>query len=378
MIRVLVAGFASSIHVYNYIKNVLSDGNIEVVLYNTTGTIEGVPKRYLDYYSSQTIRIVNGADSKLLQCEGSVRYIKESISIIKGLGKFDYLHLKGITNSVSIIFYLTRKQFSKIIITYWGSDLYRMSRIKRLQTLPLLVRANTITFMSEDMKNYYRRLSWPFRRLLKKSRIIDYGSIIYDSIDRYSNDINNCKAQFGLDSGKIVCSIGYDGRPQMQHLKVIKAIENVIKDRKNELQIVIPAWGIDKSLRQELKNELEEKGIDYKFFDSFMDIEEIARFRLICDIFIHAQTTDALSCSMLEHLYAGSIVINASWLNYSSLNKEQVYYFSFDSFENLGEILNRVLDDIVQEKNNCCLNKEKIARISSWEYLRDEWKNLYK
>ena len=104
----------------------------------------------------------------------------------------------------------------------------------------------------------------------------------------------------------------------------------------------------------------------------------MSKLRKTTDIFILAQTTDALSNSMLESLYAGAIVINASWLRYSSLKNEGVYYLTFDSFDRMNRVLVNILNNYDQEKENCLINKEKIAKISSWYYLRDNWKNLYK
>jgi hypothetical protein len=40
-----------------------------------------------------------------------------------------------------------------------------------------------------------------------------------------------------------------------------------------------------------------------------MDFVEISNLTKIVDIRIHVQTTDSLSATMLEHLYAGNIVI---------------------------------------------------------------------
>ena len=96
----------------------------------------------------------------------------------------------------------------------------------------------------------------------------------------------------------------------------------------------------------------------------------MAALRLLSDIFIQVQTTDALSGSTQEHLYAGSFTIVGDWLPYKILKESGVV---FNSVRSISEII-----DIIELFNSECTDfKEKniyaIGMLSSWQYTIKDW-----
>ena len=69
------------------------------------------------------------------------------------------MHLHAVRLFVCPAIYTVRKRYSRIVITYWGSDLYRSSRLQLFMTLPILHSASEITMITNDMASYFKKLA---------------------------------------------------------------------------------------------------------------------------------------------------------------------------------------------------------------------------
>lgn len=374
--RILLITDFSSIHVFNYISNVISKLKCECVGYHIVK--DRIPITFLDYYKNNNIKVVQGVDPEIYTSLGAITFTKRSIRMLKQLGSFDVMHLHAVRLFVCPAIYIVRKRYSRIVITYWGSDLYRSSRLQLFMTLPILHSASEITMITNDMASYFKKLPWLISRYYKKVKVFDFGNMFYSTIQGFDKTKNNNKSDFGLNKNKIVCTIGYVWRPQMQQIKTVNVLIPFLKTLSDKVALALPVFGIEDKEYQIIDQLLKDTGIEYRLFRDFMDANTVSKFRSISDIFIHSQTTDALSCAMLEHLYAGSIVINGGWLKYSSLDENDIYYKSFSDFESLPNILLQVVDNIDVEREKCINNRIKVAKISSWDYLRQYWLELYK
>lgn len=247
-------------------------------------------------------------------------------------------------------------------------------------TLPLLVVSNKITFITFEMQERFRNLSFPYRMSLKKSQVIDYGNLFFESIRKaQSNGLNKKKAKelLGFPAEKIIVSIGYCWRKEMQQLKTLEAIFEGGFLHKEKVLFVIPAVGIDANNKKSITDCLERNNADYYIQTSFWNMEQITAFRIATDIFIHAQTTDSLSSAMMEHLYAGGIVMNGKWLKYDVLDKHEVKYLQFDSISDIPVMLDKVLEKIDKIMSAYSGNQNIINEFASWDYWRPQWQALY-
>lgn len=374
--RLLLVGDFSSIHIYNYIKNIISNIECECIGYHIVS--DDIPALYQDYYTKTNVKVVEGVDTEIYKNRGAFRFTVDTVKKLKTLGQFDYMHMHAVRQFICPALYLARKNFKKIILTYWGSDLYRSSVKQLAVTLPILHSADSIVLLTDDMRDYFANLPGFISRYVRKVQVFDFGNMFYEIIDKLSDNRKKCLNDLGFDENKLICTIGYIGRPQMQQLRTVKALLPFLKVKKDLLQIALPAYGISENDLAEITNLLQSNGISYKAFPYFMDSEEVSKLRVVSDIFIHAQTTDALSCAMLEHFYAGSVVINAEWLMYGTLKHNGIFYKTFKSFDELSHVLSMTLDNISEEKVSSRMNREAIAKISSWSNLSQYWKNLYK
>lgn len=376
--RILLLGNPASIHIYNYVKNVLCKEGFDItIFYYCNEDSLDMRDEVASFYKRQSVQLVKGLKPIEYGKFGFLRYHKETVRLLKTLGPFDILHVHYIWYHLSPAIYKVRHLYKKIVLTYFGSDLYRISLFERLLTIPALSAADHITFMSEDMVDYYKTLPFYFRKYLKKSTVVDFGNMFYDRIASFDNKRGSCKKSLGFDDNKLLITIGYVGRPQMQQYETLSALLEDGRVLNSQVQFAIPAYGISKDSDRKILSLAKKYDIRIEIFTNFMGEEEVSTLRAATDIFIHAQTTDALSCAMLEHLYAGSVVVNGSWLRYGTLTKNNVYYKSFDSFDSLSDAIAIVIDNINNEEELSSHNREIISQISSWDGLRPIWLKLY-
>lgn len=103
----------------------------------------------------------------------------------------------------------------------------------------------------------------------------------------------------------------------------------------------------------------------------------MAEYALVSDIMIHVQTTDQLSSTMLEEMYAGSIVLAGKWLPYQSLHKKGMFFLDVDEICDITMILEDVVENIEKYRTKCERNKVIVRKHSSWDELASKWYALW-
>lgn len=112
-------------------------------------------------------------------------------------------------------------------------------------------------------------------------------------------------------------------------------------------------------------------GIDYVIVDQMLPLESIGKLRVATDIFVHAQTTDALSGTIRECIFSEAILINPIWIRYQEYEKLGVDYIEYEQFDLLPEIIDDYLDGKyhIDTKRNAKL----VSSVYSWDAVREDW-----
>lgn len=378
--RILIISDFSSIHIFNYVKNVVRFCDAQFVCIHTVGQVSELPSHYSEYYSKIGIEVVSGFfPPKKKGILGKLVNIRRNISHIKSLGKFDVIHVHYVSINTALAVYFTRKQFGRIVLSFWGSDLLRIGTSGYLQLSPIVSVATQITVITEDMMNYFKRLPCYISEYSNKCKVLDFGDMFLDTIDKYKKwDEIKLRESFGLEKNKIVVMIGYNGKKSMQQLEILQELLQADFYFKDKVQFVIPTLYADEDENTVIDDIIEKFETKTFLFRDFMDGETISRFRAATDIFIHGQKTDALSNTMLELLYAGTIVLNGEWLGYSTLDNNNVYYHKFAQFNQITGLIQQIISNIDDEKKHALCNREHIYKLCSWKYLQTSWLNLYR
>ncbi|HCY74472.1 MAG TPA: hypothetical protein DHV28_00995 [Ignavibacteriales bacterium] len=268
----------------------------------------------------------------------------------------------------------------KIILSFWGSDLYQINGIKNYyEQFKAIKRANTITVMSYEME---LMLLAKFGSGLKNKIALSLLGIddkIYDLIDEVKKippDPNFLK-KYNIAENKIKITICYCGNPICNHLSILNELEKIDSERKEKIHLLVPmTYGnFSKDYLEEVKLKLDQTKISYTLFEKFLSLEELIKLRVISDIMIMMNNSDALSASVNEALYAENLLISAVWLPYSPFRLAKIYFYETD-FLKLGETVSFAVDNFEKIKIDLAKNPARVKSVGAFNYNWQKWLSI--
>lgn len=346
----------------------------------TKQLVENITKKYRDI----EISIITGAketkeliESDLINHIYCFETMQDLKTILEELPVYDVSQLLWIEQIWAYFYKIIRKKTKKLNLCVGGSDFYRVSNLDRDYKYRLIGCADNISAETKEtvyeFENYYNKLE-------KKLQILPFGVEVLNYIgDIDEEKRNRIKQSFGIPINKIVVTCGHNANRVHQHLKLIDCLKQLPDNIKNNVVLVFPMTypiGFSDYIK-EVENELMKSNFEYIILTEFMDSKKMAEYATISNIMIHVQTTDQLSSTMLEEMYAGSIVIAGSWLPYQSLHEKGMYFIDADKIEEVSNILVDIIDNIDEYKEKCKVNKELIWNHSSWDILSKKWHELW-
>ncbi len=297
---------------------------------------------------------------------------RDTVLAFKNIVKdYSLISVQFITIQAGFLYSSLKKNGAKLIVTPWGSDIYRIGAFQRNFTRKLLAEADFVTLMpsskfGDDVKREYQ---------LAESICLPlcFGSDILDAIFKDSKSRADCKKQLLGSADKFTITIGYNASSAQNHLQVIEAISNIKKILPSNTILLLPmTYSKVESYMDEVRFALDELGVEYRIFDKYLSDEEVLDLRKGTDIFIHMQKTDAYSSSLQEALLSKSKVINADWLRYKELEKDGLPYY-LANFNNLTSVISQALTDSCRP-----IDITDALRCYTWTYQLAEWNKLYK
>ena len=194
--------------------------------------------------------------------------------------------------------------------------------------------------------------------------------------------MEEAKARFGL-TGRYVITCGYNTQKSQRHEVIIEAI-NEVKDRLPEnLTVLIPRTYVAYKGKTEEKDRyvdsLKEKckllNLDLVVVEGHLDLADLLKLRMATDIFVHIQTSDAGSRSVMEYVACNKKVVHGSWVKYAYLEDyKPSCYFPVDQLEQLGACIvkayNGHVEELPQEVWNVILKR-------GWNYKMGLWNDFF-
>lgn len=297
--------------------------------------------------------------------------------VARNLSQYDIVHIHYHHWYIALITKALRRKCSKLIISFYGSDFNEISKFHHLCNKWSISLADTIcatnpVFLSKIFNHYDLDVK-------RKA-----SSILFPLMSSFSefkgflkkNDFLMAKQELKLDKKIITC--GYNGAKIVQHQAIWKSIvESKIK--KEEYKIIFPmTYGIGKAESiKNLKESVAENKFDVSIIEDYLEINDLRMLRLATDIFIHIQTRDQFSASMLEHLAAGSVAIIGKWLPYDLLREKGVYAVWINSLDELTETLNNVISNLHMHKEGTSANRQIILDLVDWNNIKKDWIKTY-
>jgi len=263
----------------------------------------------------------------------------------------------------------------KYIITIYGSDFYRTSKIIKKIKKALYKYAKAITFTNPlTMKSFVKF----YDDFEEKSYVCRFGLKTLEYIDKIRNiNKRELKNKAGFNKDKIIVTCGYNSTIEQQHEKIIENILKLPLEIRKKIQFIFPMTYGDDVNKEKIKNILREANLDYIVLEEFLYGEENALIKLASDIMINLLKTDSFSGSMQEYLYANNIVITGSWLPYNVLDEAGIQHVKIDNIDELSQVLANIIDKGI-ESFDVSKNPKIISHFSLWENTINSWINVFK
>lgn len=272
-------------------------------------------------------------------------------------------------------FILRTLKKKKVVVSFYGSDFYRISKLSKKLLYSFLKTAKTITFTNEKTKNSF--LDY-YQKFESKIEVCRFGLKTLDFIDKNRNKNKlEIKKHLGYNENKIIVTCGYNSTKAQQHEKMIENIKKLPQDIQKNIQFIFPMTYGNNANKTKIKNILANTNLDYIILEDFLMGDDNAYIKLVSDIMINILTTDSFSGSMQEFLYAKNIVITGSLLPYDIFDNDGIVYEKIDSVDMLTDKLENILNDFKIYKTNLDKNIDIISKLSSWKNNIKSWIEVY-
>ena len=256
-------------------------------------------------------------------------------------------------------------------ITIWGSDFYRAKEKDLEKKRYYFNKAKIIQVETKLVKQDVLKV---YPEIENRIVVCNYGIELFEKIDANRKD----KYLVPEAKGKIVVTCGYNASKGQQHHIIISSLQKLPKHIKDKIFLFFPmTYGVpDNSYITSIENELNKTGIPFHIFRERLYDDLLAKLRLQTDIVVNIQVTDALSSSLIEHLYAGSILIAGEWLPYSIFSDYGIQYIK-TSINDIGINLEKAINTLdslqVSTKRNIIGSKD----LASWDSKSSILQNIF-
>ncbi len=263
---------------------------------------------------------------------------------------------------------------SKLIITFYGSDFYRVSNRMRNLQKRVYQKADALSFTNPLTKEDFLRY---FKNFEEKSLVCRFGLTTLDYIDKNrEKEKTKIRETLGYSKEKIIVTCGYNATSAQQHKKMINALMKINEEVLEKIEFIFPMTYGNMAYKQEIKSVLKVSGLRYVILEEFLYEDDNAYVKLASDIMINVLQTDSFSGSMQEFLYAQNYVITGTWLPYELFDKEGIKYSKIDTLDELGDTLIWQINNM-NTKEELEKNRDIIYKLSSWKNSINSWVQMY-
>ena len=298
---------------------------------------------------------------------------------VLSLRQYNMISFVGVSFLTSYLIRLAHEKDSKTHIAPMGSDVLRNSKYieKSLKNAFNEVDYISVSRRSDFGVGLIDRFNIPSEKMIATG----FGSDVIDQIDvmRGGMSRQEMTSMLNLPDSSYYISCGYNANIEQNHEEMLRAIANN-KDLlpKDYCVIVQLSYGIQKEeLKLKLLKLAQELELNVNLITEFLSTEQVAALRLITDLFIHVQKTDATNASILEYLLADTEIINGEWLKYRFIEQDGKPYHTCESLEQLSSCVRDVISNQDREILVTEKTKQAIREFKSWHTILKNWHILF-
>ncbi len=334
---------------------------------------------FANFYRKNKVHVVTPA-KEAFGVRKYYRYLKAAWRLRKE--KFDLIFICYVDPVGLLLNFLIKTEKTKSIACFWGDDVNSVPRKTVLIEKLLFPRVDVFNFYTKTLR---RTFLDKFGKIFpQKETQIRYGLSLLPVMDCVLASGENFRNSMELPQEKVLVAVGYNSAAVQQHLKVLEQIGRLPLSVRERLHIVLcMTYGTgdasyDASYVQKVREMCNSLDCTYTMYQERLNERDKARLTLATDIFIHAQVVDCFSGTIQEHLYAGVLVVNPTWIFYDALKEKNVFYLEYSAFDELPELLAKHF--CRKEEMPCDKflrdNRMKIREIASWENIVPLWDAL--
>ena len=375
---VLILGFFGSIYIVDFVKSLKKENPSSHIFFWGAEPEDksAITQEYLDCYDEYCFHDLNQKFNRIpILCQLETIYLwRKNFNKFAGSKRFDVTNIHFIYYAYVYILDYIKKYSSCLVLTPWGSDVYRIGSKEKLILRYLYRFADYITGRNDGFTKDVLRI---FK--IPKSKFVQVflGSSVIDYIKQEKDFINAIEAKklLGInDSYVITC--GYNANSAQNHLGIIEAINKVKDYLPQNIILLFPfTYGSNKEYVDMVKRRVEEYNLRALFFEDFLDIHHLFLLRQATDMFIHVQSTDAGNASLREYLFCEKKVINGEWIRYEDLEiNGTVPYFIAKDLKSLDKT---IMEAFKSDPINISEATIKIIEEKSWKSAIKGWDNFF-
>jgi len=292
--------------------------------------------------------------------------------------KYDMVNMQVVHDYAVNVMKICQNNKVKTLLSPFGSEVIRISQKQKKHLRGAFDSATYVATKENSSFSDYLVKTYG----VDKSKFVSYGagSETISSIIKLKGKSSReqMSHELGIPVSDFNICCGYNAQKAQRHKEMLQALADNKEDLPAGYQVLIPlTYGDGKQrLFDELKKLSEELSLNTVFFTDYMSADRVAYLRLVTDLFIHVQTTDAANASLQEFLLAGATCINGKWLSYPYLESDGIPYYQCDDIAHLGSAVHNAL---LKESLPSPLSNGTIKTIeeSSIENVVESWKNLF-
>jgi len=380
--RILIVGQHSSVFLIRLMERIsdMTMPDLEIEFFDTYSFSDKVNKLEIPY---KTHGVVVPKLLKPLLRIPKIRVLlriyleyKSFAEIIKN-GAFDAFNIHELPYYTQLFIRYAHKCGVKSILTPIGSDALRIEG-KSSQMLKKAFDETDYVTITEN-SGFAKKVFDKFDIDRTKVRNLSYGSDAISEICRieklYSRKMLSEILNIPYSDYYICC--GYNAHRAQNHSIILDAIAANEKNLPQGYKLLIPlGYGDKEVIRKELEDQNRMLHLDIVYVMDFLSATKVAALRVITDLFIHIQDTDAHSFTIREFLLADTQIINGRWLSYPELEQYGVPYHVCESKETLKDVIGHVLTGQMSTIK-CSPELKTSLRESSWDNVAHNWMNFY-
>lgn len=332
-----------------------------------------------DYYKEIFINCLEGKCKILKSFKITINRQLLNDRFSKVLNSYDIINFHSLSpGMLSFAKYINPDK--KIILSFWGSDLYQINGIKNYyEQFEALGKADLITVQSYEMQLVV--LS-KFGSAVKGNivrALFGINDSVFDRLDVIMNSgiDQNFLKNYAIPENKIKVTICYCGNPVCNHIPIINELEKIDSETKSKIHLMVPmTYGhFSQEYFDEVKFKLDKIKITYTLLKEYLPYEDVLKMRAYSNIMIMMNKSDALSQSVSEFLYAENLLISAAWLPYSPFRLQGVFMSESD-FPGLSAMVSNAVINYQSLKANLKDNPQKVKSFTAFSKIWKPWADL--